>query len=190
MKFEKSGIPKRRKAGKKGRVFLLQKSSFYTDRSPKVAAPLPKKLQARSVVSFTQPPALNANSVGPADVNHQGPPKSTSSQRKCHHLGISPPCSLMRQSLTSKVDSKHNSDLIPRRVQTLTGRPEYYIAARSYDGPQLCELAQSLIALMTAILLGIDLCHLYPEFSFHLWQVHRSRAYSRFVPSMAMSTDW
>ena len=96
----------------------------------------------------------------------------------------------MRQSLTSKVDSKHNSDLIPRRVQTLTGRLEYYIAARSYDGPQLCELAQSLSALITASLLGIDLSHLYPEFSFYLWQVHRPRAYSRSVPSMATSTDW
>ena len=45
------------------------------------------------------------------------------------------------------------------------GRPEHYIAARSYDGLQL---AQSLIAIMTANLVGTyDFCYLCPEFDFH-----------------------
>ena len=46
---------------------LLWKMPFYNDRSPKVTAPLPKKLQARGVVSFTQLSAFNAMSVGPTD---------------------------------------------------------------------------------------------------------------------------
>ena len=50
-----------------GKENLLQKRPFYNDRSPKVTAPLPKKLQARGVVSFTQPPTVNAMSVGPTD---------------------------------------------------------------------------------------------------------------------------